>query len=380
MLQAAGYQTALVGNWHLASAPTGFDHYEVLVGHGPYYNPRLAGPDGSVYHEGYVTDVITERALDWLRDGRDAERPFLLVCQHKAAQREWAPSPDRFAQLDGADIPEPATLFDDYAGRASAARSQETTLAHLTPHDLKFARPRTLTPKQLGAWNAAYVRANDAFHSASFTEEDIVRWKYQRFVKDYLGCVASLDESLGRVLDYLEEAGLADDTVVVYSSDTGCFLGDHGWFGERWMYEESLRTPLVVRWPGAVRPGSEDLHLVQNIDLAPTFLALAGVDVPVGMHGESLLPLLREEDPPWRESVYYHYSESDDAHRVAQHRGVRTERYKLIHYYELGEWELFDLEQDPRELASVFDDPGYADVRARLESELERLRSLYGDD
>jgi len=383
LLQAAGYQTALVGKWHLKSDPTGFDHWEVLVGQGPYYNPRLITPAGPVDHVGYTTDVITDRALAWLRT-RDPERPFLLMFQHKAPHREWSPGPSQLALFDGVTLPEPATLFDDGAGRASGARSQEMTLArHMSPLDLKLVPPPGLNAEQLEAWNAAYGPKNAAFLAAvdGMSPDEVLRWRYQRYVKDYLRAVASLDDNLGRVLDWLDESGLTDETVVIYSSDQGFYLGEHGWYDKRWMYEPSLRTPLIVRWPGVTDGGRIERHMVQNIDLAPTLLELAGLPAPRDMHGRSLVPLLRGEAPDdWRTSIYYRYYEFPGVHAVPRHRGVRTERYKLIHYYQLDEWELFDLERDPDELRSVHDAPACAEILEELRSELDRLAAAYGDE
>jgi len=380
LLRAAGYQTALIGKWHLKSDPTGFDHWEVLQGQGPYYNPAMDTPAGVREHEGYTTDVITDLALEWLQSGRDPEKPFLLMYQHKAPHREWAPGPEQLALFDGADMPEPATLFDDWSGRTSAARTQTMTVAKdLNRTDLKLDPPSNLTPAQLAAWEATYAPENAAFEAANLEGADLVRWKYQRYVKDYLRCIRSVDDNLGRVLDHLDSSGLAANTIVVYTSDQGFYLGDHGWYDKRWMYEESLRTPLVVRWPGTVAAGSVDEHLVQNVDLAPTLLAAAGVESPTGMHGASLLPLLRGEAAPWRNSIYYHYYEAHGPHDVPCHYGVRTRRYKLVRYYEIDEWELFDLETDPDELSSVHADAGYALIRSGLEAELGRLQELYGD-
>ncbi|MCH7823528.1 MAG: DUF4976 domain-containing protein [Acidobacteria bacterium] len=247
--------------------------------------------------------------------------------------------------------------------------------------DLKLVPPRSLTDEQLEVWNAAYEPKNEAFREAALEGDDLVRWKYQRYLKDYLRAVAAVDDQLGRVLAYLDDSGLADNTVVVYSSDQGFFLGDHGWFDKRWMYEESFRTPLIVRWPGVTAAASEDSHLVQNLDFAQTFLDIAGVPGGAGteeMQGRSLVPLLRGEDPAdWRTSLYYHYYEYPAVHSVQRHYGVRTARYKLIHYYNLGEWELFDLETDPDELVNLYDEPAYAEVVADLEADLAGLRELY---
>ncbi len=384
LLQAAGYQTALVGKWHLKSDPTGFDHWEVLHGQGPYYNPRLKTPDGSVDHEGYTTDVITDRALDWLEHARDPSRPFLLMYQHKAPHREWSPGPEHLSMYDGAVLPEPATLFDDGAGRASGARTQEMTLArHLRDLDLKFAAPDNLTEAQRARWDAADGPRNAAYEAsaAALSPEEVVRWRYQRYIKDYLRTIASIDDNLGRVLDWLDASGLADETVVVYSSDQGFYLGDHGWYDKRWMYEESLRMPLIVKWPGVTEPGSVDRHLVQNLDYAETFLELAGLEVPADMQGRSLLPLLRGEGPAdWRESIYYHYYAFPSAHMVARHDGVRTERFKLLRFYQFDAWEFYDLERDPDELRNEYANPEYAEQVAELKRELERLRSEYAVD
>ncbi|KPK81651.1 MAG: sulfatase [Gemmatimonas sp. SM23_52] len=379
LLQQAGYQTAVIGKWHLKSAPTGFDYWEVLPGQGTYYNPDFLTPQGTVEHTGYATDIITDKVLDWLQNIRDPDRPFMLMYQHKAPHRRWEPGPEHLTLYDDVSIREPATLFDDYAGRTSAAQTQEMTIAeHLDERDLKFEVPPELDEEQLARWNTAYEPKNQAFRAANLTGDDLVRWKYQRYIKDYLSTIASIDDNLGRVLDYLDETGLANNTVVVYTSDQGFFLGDHGWFDKRWMYEESLRIPLVVRWPGVVRPGSQNWDLVQNLDFAATFLDAAGVQVPSAIQGRSLLPLLRGETPTdWRDAIYYQYFEYPGWHAVRRHYGVRTQRYKLIYYYEIDEWELFDLERDPDELRSRYSDPEYAAVVERLKGRLEELRAEY---
>jgi arylsulfatase A-like enzyme len=379
LLQHAGYQTVVIGKWHLKSRPQGFDHYEVLRGQGPYYNPTLFTPADSAQHMGYTTDILTDRVLEWLRTTRDRDRPFMLMYQHKAPHRNWQPGPDHLAMYDDVTIPEPSTLFDDYTGRTSAARSQEMTIAnHLSDFDLKLTPPENLTPEQLAAWNAAYEPKNRVFRDAGLAGEELIRWKYQRYMKDYLRAVASVDDNLGRVLDYLDASGLDENTIVVYSSDQGFYLGDHGWYDKRWMYEESLRTPLIIRWPGVVEPGSVNEELVQNLDYAETFLDLAGVPIPDVMQGVSLVPLLRGRTPDdWREALYYQYFEYPAVHMVQRHYGIRTKRYKLIHYYLIDEWELFDLESDPEELQSVYMDPEYREIRQDLSAELVRLRSQY---
>ncbi|MFG0284496.1 MAG: sulfatase [Phycisphaerales bacterium JB039] len=378
LLQQAGYQTAMIGKWHLGTDPTGFDYWDILIGQGPYYNPPMIRNGERIEREGYTTDIITDLTIDWL-EGRDPDKPFFLACQHKAPHRNWQPGPDHINDFDNVQIPEPATLFDDWSGRGPAAAEQEMTVAHhLSDFDLKLTAPGNLTPEQLAIWENAYGPKNEAFRAANLTGADRVRWMYQRYVKDYLRCVASVDDGIGRLLETLDDLGLAQNTVVIYSSDQGWYLGEHGWYDKRWMYEESFRMPLLVRWPGVIRPGSVDEHLVQNLDFAETFLDLAGVEVPDDMQGRSLAPLFKGEDPDWRDAVYYHYYEHPGVHNVQRHYGVRTDRYKLIHFYRAGYWELFDLERDPDELTSVYDDPAYADVVEELKAELQRLRAQYG--
>jgi hypothetical protein len=277
---------------------------------------------------------------------------------------------------DDVEIWEPPTLFDDHTGRTSAAKWASMTIdRHMNDLDLKLALPRYLNDEQRRRIQSVYGPKNEAMRRANLKGEDLVRWKYQRYVKDYLRSVASVDDNLGRVLDYLDKSGLAENTVVIYNSDQGFYLGDHGWFDKRWMYEESLRMPLLVRWPGVIKPGSENRDLVQNLDFAETFLDLAGVPVPGDMQGRSLVPLFEGQTPDdWRRSVYYQYYEFPGWHDVERHYGVRTDRHKLVHYYLIDEWELFDLEKDPDELRSVYDDPAYAPVVSELKAELQRLR------
>ncbi len=395
LLREAGYQTALVGKWHLKSDPVGFDYWEVLPGQGQYYNPDFRTPAGVVRDTGYATDIITDKALAWL-DSRDPSKPFLLMYQHKAPHREWSPGPAHLTLYDDVEIPEPPTLFDNWEGRTSAAQTQEMTIArHMHyGYDLKLwpntvepddpwnewveGRRERMTAEQVAEWDAAYGPKSEAFRSANPTGDDLVRWKYRRYMQDYLGAIASVDDNLGRLLAYLDEAGLAENTVIIYASDQGFFLGEHGWYDKRWMYEESLRMPLIVRWPGVVPSGSSNDALVQNLDLAQTFLGLAGVAAPSDMQGRSLTPLLHGEQPSdWRDAIYYHYYEFPGVHAVQRHYGVRTDRYKLIHYYLIDEWELFDLVEDPDELRSVYDDPEYGEVQAALAARLAELRDQY---
>ena len=379
LLQRAGYQTAMVGKWHLghgpAHDPTGFDFWRVLPGQGHYHNPVMLGPGPGGSHEviergGYVTDLITDDSLEWL-DRRDPDRPFLLLCHHKAPHRTWEPSREHFTMYDGVDIPEPETMWDDHATRAAVVQAMRMRLMDLDPIvDLKAPVPQGLSG------------------------DEEIRWRYQRYIKDYLRVIASIDDNVGRMLDWLDTNGLADDTVVVYTSDQGFFLGDHGWFDKRLMYEESLAMPFLVRYPALVAAGSVCDEMALNVDVAPTFLELAGVDVPADMQGRSIVPLLRGEPPDdWRQSMYYRYwMHRDGAHNVPAHYGVRTRTHKLICYYndplgQLGangpidpvEWELFDLVADPLETTNVIDDDRYAMVRIDLEAELARLQAEVGD-
>lgn len=378
LLQQSGYQTAMIGKWHLESDPTGFDHWEVLVGQGPYYNPPMIRNGERVKHDGYTTQVIGDLTEQWLEQ-RDPSQPFLLMTQHKAPHREWQPGPGYFDLYKSESIPEPPTLFDDYRGRASPARTQTLSIAsEMTELDLKLTPPQGLTEAQLATWHAAYDAENEEFRKANLKGQDLVRWKYQRYMKDYLRCVAAVDDQVGRVLKYLDDHQLAENTVVIYASDQGFFLGDHGWFDKRFMYEECYRTPFLVRWPGVTPAGSVNRDLVSNLDFAQTILEMAEVAAPTEMQGASLVPLLKGQTPAdWRKSLYYHYYEFPAVHSVQRHYGVRTDRYKLLHFYHLGEWELFDLEKDPQELHSVYNDPAYAAIQQELVQELQRLREQY---
>lgn len=392
LLRASGYQTAVIGKWHLATTPQGYDYYDVLKGQGPYYNPPMitAGADGKPVtrpHTGYTTEIITEKTLSWLKNDRDPDKPFMVMYQHKAPHRNWRPAPKYLNWLDDVTIPEPETLWDDYKGRTQSAGRQTMTIkTHLNSNDLKLSGYGNMNEEQKKVWDAAYAEKNKAFEAAkdSMSEQEIIKWKYQRYVKDYLRCVKSVDDGIGEVLDYLDESGLAENTVVIYSSDQGWYLGEHGWFDKRWMYEESLRTPLLVRWPGQVAPGSINNDIVSNLDFAETFLDLAAVDVPDDMQGRSLLPLLKGHTPAdWRKVFYYHYYENPGAHNVARHYGVTDGHHKLIHYYALegkriDDWELFDLKSDPNELRSVYGSTDYAEVQTQLAQQLAAARKQFG--
>ncbi|MEZ5980121.1 MAG: sulfatase [Planctomycetota bacterium] len=390
-LQAAGYETALFGKWHLKSDPTGFDTWEILPDQGSYYEPDLHGPDGDRRVHGHCTEVVTDLALDWLREERDPSKPFCLMVQHKAPHRAWRADSGDFDAVEEGSLPEPATLFDDWSGRSAAASSTTMTIANdlYLEYDLKVplvdGEPANgpdrwaksvdgrMDAEQRAAWDAFYGPANAAFRADTPRGDDLVRWKYQRFLADYLRCVAGVDRSVARLLAELDELGLADDTLVVYTSDQGFFLGEHGWYDKRFAYEPSMRFPLVVRWPGRVEPGTRDAHLVQNVDFAATFCDLAGVAAPDGAQGASLVPLLTG-DPPvvWRDAVYFRYEEVG-IHDVEPHRAVRTDRYKLLRFDRLGASELYDLRADPDELVNLAERTEYAPLRRSLEEELERL-------
>ncbi len=408
LLQEAGYQTAVIGKWHLGThqAPQGYDYSEVLKGQGPYYNPpMLKDADGTgdnkqrteEKHTGYTTDIITDLTLEWLENGRDKGKPFMLMCQHKAPHREWSPKPEVYETWKGVTIPEPQTLFEDYSKQVAPRGNQTMSLQKdfRRGYDDKTNgwAPGNLTAEQKAAYQAMFAEENAAFEQAlpSMTEEERVRWVHQRYVKIYLASIESVDQNVGRVLKYLEDNGLAENTIVIYSSDQGFYLGEHGWYDKRWVYEESLRTPLIVRWPGQVEPGSENGDIVSPLDFAQTFLELAGVERPADMQGRSLVPVFKGDTPEdWRESHYYHYYEFPAVHMVNRHEAVCTKRYKLIRFYKAtgnskrvqenpgyDAWELIDLEADPLETKNFYDDPAYEDVRTRLHGELKRLREQY---
>ncbi len=402
LLQKAGYETALVGKWHLGTDPVGFDYWEVLPGQGNYYNPDFLQMDGSRKRRpGYCTDLVTDLALDWLKEKRDPKKPFLLMCQHKAPHRNWAPAARHF-KLYQDEVPEPATLRDDYSGRSALLKENKMTIRdHMHwQHDMKFhgenrypehfvARTKNheyerMTPEQKKAWDAHYEPENQAFlkqmQAGELSDDQILSWKYQRYIKDYLRTIAAVDESVGKLLDYLDETGLAENTIFIYSSDQGFYLGEHGWYDKRWMFEESLKMPFLVRWPGVVASGTRSSALIQNIDYGPTFLEAARAEVPEEMQGRSLLPLLQEiEKTPsdWRDAIYYAYYENATAHAVPVQEGVRTKRYKLLFFPRNRDWQLFDLQEDPQEMTSRHDEPSMAKVLQALKKRFVDLRKFY---
>ncbi len=390
LLRQSGYATAVIGKWHLGEhmAPQGYDYSEVLRGQGPYYNPLMlldadgdGQKDSQVQHTGYTTDIITDLALEWLKNGRDQDKPFLLMYQHKAPHREWAPGPDHLTLYDDREMPEPINLFDDYATRGRAAHEQDMSIEFtMTARDLKLEPPPYLNEEQLSTWNAAYD-AEERRPFARRTSAGATSFAGSTSATSRTTCDASPRWMTTWAVSSITwtQTGLADNTVVVYSSDQGFYLGDHGWFDKRFMYEESYRQPLMVRWPGVVAPNSVSRELVSNVDFAETFLEVAGVEVPADMQGRSLVPILKGETPDdWRKAHYYQYYEfqgnSMTAHMVRRHYGVRTDRFKLIHFYNIDEWELYDLAKDPHEMRNVYGDETYAAVVTDLKAEIQRLQ------
>ncbi len=402
LLQRAGYTTAIYGKSHLKGKPQGFDDWKVLPGQGLYYNPDMITPEGNRRIEGHCTDIVTDLAVEWLKNGREDGKPFMLMVQHKAPHRNWMPALRHLDLYEDIDIPEPNTLFDKWHDNAPPARFQELEIdrhMHLN-FDLfvdlvpefpgqsiqgeidrsAWANMKRMSPMQMKAWRDAYGPRDAAFHEAGLTADGLVRWKYQRYVKNYLRCIKGVDESVGTLMATLDELNLSDNTVVIYSSDQGFYVGDHGWYDKRWMYEESLKMPLIVKWPGVTKPGSVDEHLVQNLDYAQTFLEMADTEQPQDMQGASLVPLLRGEQPKdWRDSIYYHYYEYPSVHMVPRHNGVRDDRYKLIHFYEFDEWEFYDLQSDPDELTNQYENKEYSAEISRMRAELEHLIHHYDD-
>ncbi|MFU8892815.1 MAG: sulfatase [Luteolibacter sp.] len=401
-LGAAGYETAVIGKWHLVTKPVGFDHWEVLPGQGSYWNPDFIQMDGTKKRfEGYVTDIITDKTIDWLENREDKDKPFFLMSQHKAPHRNWMPAERHLMLFEGIDLPEPETLFDDYANRSVALQKQEMTISdhffwgwdmffHEAPpaaagmmDGLINHEYRRMTPLQQRSFDFAYGPRQQKFlddlAAGKLSAKDITRWKYQRYIKNYLRTIRAVDENIGRLMEYLEEAGLADNTIVIYSSDQSFFLGEKGWYDKRWMFEESLTMPFILRWPGVVKPGIRPEAMIQNIDYAPTFLDAAGLEIPADIQGRSLLPILKNEGQTpddWRDAIYYFYT-GEDTHAVAAHDGVRTERYKLFYLPRTKEWQLFDLVEDSNEMHSVHADPAYTEVFAEMKARYTATRTHY---
>ncbi|MDD7985599.1 sulfatase [Lentisphaera marina] len=379
LLRKAGYQTAVIGKWHLATLPTGFDHFEVITGYGgqgKYYHPIMNKNGKPTNYRAYTTEIITELNMDWLKNQRDPTKPFMLMMQHKAPHRAWLPSAKYMNAFKDKKFPEPSNLHTNYKGKASHVKKQDMMIKDsMNPGDLKLTPPKYLDGADLANWHEAYDDENAAFAKAKLSGKALRSWNYQRYIRDYVRCVQSIDDSIGEVLAYLDESGLAENTLVIYSSDQGFFLGEHGWFDKRFMYEEALRTPLVMRWPGKIKAGSSNSLIVSNLDFAQTFLDVAGVTAPDEMQGASLLPLMRDKKPKnWRSSFYYHYYGYPDWHLVQKHCGVTDGRYKLIHFYTTDEWELYDMEKDPRENQNRASDPEFKSILDTMRKKLTHQR------
>lgn len=397
LLQAAGYETAIFGKWHLESLPTGFDRWAIVPGQGNYYNPDFIEQSGdTVAVHGYLTNLITDKSLNWLENEHDPSRPFCLLIHHKAIHRNWMADTAHLRLFEDRTFPLPDNFFDDYAGREAAASAEMRVADHLDViYDLKMYRADKQSPlkfrfesfynrmdsAQKAAWDAFYDPIAKDFYSRNLTGRELAEWKYQRYMRDYLKVVKSLDDNVGRVLDYLQEHGLLENTLVVYTSDQGFYMGEHGWFDKRFMYEESMHTPLLMLLPEGYERRGDVGEMVQNIDYAPTFLELAGVEVPADIQGRSLLPLLRGEAPQdWRTSLYYHFYEYPAEHSVKRHYGVRTDRYKLIHFYnDIDRWELYDLASDPTEMHNLYGEPAMEAVADSMKQVLRAAQEEYDD-
>jgi arylsulfatase A-like enzyme len=407
ILQQNGYQTAMFGKLHFGNNPKGFDEFQILPDQGDYYNPDIiTKKDGKKKLVGYVTDLITDLTINWLKNERDKEKPFFLAYLHKAPHREWLPAERHFKEYLKKTFPEPATLFDNYEGRGRASKEQEMNLlthmnwagdSKITPENMDKmgikeshaydkknykATVGRMNPDQRKAWDNAYGKMNEEFIKKfpTMTDKEKMQWRYQRYMQDYLGSIASVDEGVGQVLDFLKKNNLEENTIVVYTSDQGFYLGEHGWFDKRFIFDESFKTPLLVKWPGVIKAGSKNSQMVQNLDFAQTFLEAANIKPPSDMQGESLVPIFKGQGKNFRDAAYYHYYEYPSVHMVKRHYGIVTEKYKLVHfYYDIDEWELYDRVNDKTEMKNVYNDPKYAKVKAELHKKLAELRVKYKD-
>ncbi|CAH8281504.1 arylsulfatase A-like enzyme [Mariniflexile fucanivorans] len=407
LMQEAGYQTAMFGKLHFGNNPKGIDEFKILPGQGRYYNPIFDTNDGQITVEGYVTDIIMDMTLEWLENRRDENKPFMLFSMQKAPHREWLPAPRHFKEFTKKTFVEPETLFDDYEGRGSAAKTAEMNLlehmnwagdskmypemmAELGIKDKSgwdveaFDREvGAMNAEQRAVWDSVYGPMMEDFKKQypNMNDTELMKWRYQRYMQDYLGCIASVDENVGRLLDYLDKTGLDDNTIIVYTSDQGFYLGEHGWFDKRFVYDESFKTPLLIKWPNVITPGTTNTEMVQNLDFAQTILEAAHIVPPSDMQGESLIPLLLGNNKEWtRDAVYYHYYEYPGIHMVKRHYAIITQEYKLAHfYYDVDEWELYDRKNDPQEMKNVINDPAYANVVVKLKKQLSEMRKHYGD-
>ncbi|GAB3227648.1 sulfatase [Algoriphagus aestuariicola] len=406
LLQDAGYQTAMFGKLHFGNNPKGFDEFKILPGQGSYYNPEfITKKEGNIKVEGYVTDIVTDMTLDWLEKDREEEKPFMLMYLHKSPHRPWLMAERHMEEYTNKSFPEPKTLFDDYAERPAAAEAEMNILEHMSWAGDNKLFPETMdelglseigpdkgrfkgelarfTPSQRETFLKYYSKVNEDFKKKypTMSQEDIMKWKYQRYMQDYLGTIKAVDENVGRLLDYLEANELMENTIIVYTSDQGFYLGEHGWYDKRFVYDESFKTPLLVAWPGRTKAGSTSDALVQNLDFAQTFLDAAGVKAPKDMQGESMVPLLTGNEKKWtRDEVYYHYYEYPAEHMVQRHYAIITQEYKLVHFYfPEDRWELIDRKKDPLELHNYYDDPAHAQIRKDLHAQLDKMRKKYKD-
>ena len=382
-LQSAGYFTAMIGKWHLGSDPQGFDSWNILPGQGRYVDPILYDRDGHRIYRGYVTDVITDLAIATLAQ-RPKDKPFFLMCHHKAPHREWTPNERYRREFASRQIPEPSTLRDNYSGRADALREQkQSVFKDLTRRDLKLTPPRNLSNAEAQRWlnvKPEQVEIEQDGKQVTLTGTELDRWKYQRYLQDYLACVQSVDDNVGRLMDWLDANGLGQNTLIIYTSDQGFFLGDHGLYDKRFMYEPSLRMPFLARWPAGIRPGIVPDALAINCDFAPTFLELAGAPIPDTIQGRSLVPLFQGQAPTdWRDAVYYRYYHDPGHHDTRAHYGIRTPTHKLIHYWKSNQWELYDLGRDPDEIHNLYNDPAAQNTVQLLRKKLLQLKADLGD-
>ena len=396
-LQKAGYQTALVGKIHLNGLPQGFDYSNVLPGQGQYYNPDFIENGEKKQYEGYVTKITTDIALDWLKNKREKEKPFLLLYHQKAPHRTWMPEEKYFTLFDDQNFVPPANFFDEYQGRLAAAEHEMGIYKDMDiVYDLKMLdkeeelqtkyrksfqnQYNRMNEEQRSAWDAYYDPIIDAFKKSDLEGKELALWKFNRYMQDYLRTIQSVDDGVGEILDYLEENGLSENTIVVYTSDQGFYLGEHGWFDKRFMYEESFRTPILMKYPKEIKAGTAIDQMIQNLDFAPTFLDYAGVEISKEIQGESFRNLVNGKVSEWRDAIYYTYYEFPGEHHVKRHYGVRTDQYKLIHfYYDIDAWELYDLENDPSEMNNIYDDPSYKEVVENMHDRLDEMRNKYGD-
>lgn len=402
ILQKNGYQTAIIGKWHLKSTPQGFDYWSIISGQGEqgdYYAPDFLENGKPITEKGYVTDVITDKVIDFL-ENRDKEKPYFVMYHQKAPHRNWMPAPRHLGIFNDTLFPEPDNLFDDYAHRGKAAHEQDLSIASTLRDDwdLKLLTRQEMLadttnrlyqvykrmPKEAQEkWDEAYAKRINEYRNGNLQGDDLVRWKYQQYMQDYLATVLAVDENIGRLLAYLEKSGELDNTIIVYTSDQGFFLGEHGWFDKRFIYEESQRMPLVIRYPKAIKAGSRTSALSMNVDFMPTFLTMAGVDIPTDVQGESLKPILENEGKipdSWRKAVYYHYYEFPAEHSVKRHYGIRTRDFKLIHFYnDIDEWEMYDLKTDPKEMNNIYNKEEYGNKRNELTRLLKETQVKYND-